>query len=84
MALVWIGNKVEKISKNSQILHWNFKFLVKIEIYVTGVGTLGTMFSKPYYYFGIGPFLNPINYFDYKKVKLYFSEEILIFWSLST
>ena len=40
MALVWIGNKVEKISKNSQILYWNFKFLVKIEIYVTGPVTL--------------------------------------------
>ena len=46
---------------------------------LTAVGTLGTKFSKPHYYFGIGPFLNPINYFDYKKVKLFFSEEILIF-----
>ena len=36
MALVWIGNKVEKISKNSQILHRNLKFLAKIEIYVAG------------------------------------------------
>ena len=32
---------------------------------------IGTKFSKPHYYFGIGPFLNPINYFDYKKVKLF-------------
>ena len=46
---------------------------------LTAVGTLGTKFSKPHYYFGIGPFLNPINYFGYKKVKLVFSEEILIF-----
>ena len=29
-----------KISKNSQILHRNFKFLVKIEIYVTGAETV--------------------------------------------
>ena len=46
---------------------------------LTAVGTFGTKFLKPHYYFGIGPFLNPINYFDYKKVKLFFSEEILIF-----
>ena len=51
---------------------------------LTAVGTLGTMFSKPHYYFGIGPFLNPTNYFDNKNVKLFFSEEILIFWSPST
>ena len=46
---------------------------------LTAVDPLGTMFSKPHYYFGIGPFFNPVNYFDYKKVKLFFSEEILIF-----
>ena len=46
---------------------------------LTAIGTLGTKFSKPHYCFGIGSFLNPINYFDYKKGKLLFSEEILIF-----
>ena len=46
MALVSIRNKVEKISKNSQILHWNFKFLVKIEIYVTGVGIVEYFSNK--------------------------------------
>ena len=46
---------------------------------LTAVGTLGTKFSKPHYYSGIGPFLNPIDYFDYRKVRLFFSEDILGF-----
>ena len=51
---------------------------------LTAVGTLGTKFSKPHYYSGIGPFLNPIDYFDYRNVKLFFSEDILVFWLPTT
>ena len=46
---------------------------------LTAVVPLGTKFLKPYCYSGISPFLNPINYFDYKRVKLFFSEEISFF-----
>ena len=46
---------------------------------ITAVAPLGTKFLKPHYYPGIGAFFNPINYFDYKKVKIFFSEKILIF-----
>ena len=56
----------------------NFLYLIGLYFNInplTAVASLGTKFLKPHCYSGIGPFLKPINYFDYKKVKLLFSEE---------